>query len=205
MRPPQDGGGDVWLLTLELDLMKYDRPEEVCTALALARRLGNLEVINPLSDELHYIRLESTGEVLSVRRRSPQCPFYRLSLQVPLHVSSCVVSSSKATATLLCGRAALSSLKQRLDALGAPYRVLRARKLRAGRELGASRKQWMALLAAFQMGYFDTPSRASLREVAAALGKSPSTVSELLKRALRNILANELLRLQEKQLEARSS
>jgi DNA-binding transcriptional ArsR family regulator len=205
MLPPADGEDEVWLITVELDLAAFEEPDKVCTAFSLARRYGNLEVFNPLSEDRHFIRVEATGEFLSVRRRSPRCPFYMLSTQLPLHVSTCVVSQNTAKATLICGGHGLRQLRERLAALGARYRVLRAKRLGPRGAMGATRKQWLALLTAFHMGYFDTPARAGIREVAAALGKSPSTVSELLKRGLRNIVAAQLLTAREEELAPRAA
>jgi hypothetical protein len=61
-----------------------------------------------------------------------------------------------------------------------------------GAEGGLTDKQSAALAAAVEMGYFDTPRRASVEDLAAKLGVSPSTAVEHLRKAEKKVLENYL-------------
>jgi len=49
-------------------------------------------------------------------------------------------------------------------------------------------RQESILLSALRMGYFDTPRGVGMRELAKLLGVSPATLTELLRRALKNLI-----------------
>lgn len=49
-------------------------------------------------------------------------------------------------------------------------------------------RQEGVVISALRMGYFDTPRRVRTRELAEVLGVSPATLTELLGRALRNLI-----------------
>jgi predicted DNA binding protein len=57
---------------------------------------------------------------------------------------------------------------------------------------GLTDKQAAALAAALDIGYFDTPRRASAEDLAAKLGVSPSTAVEHLRKAEKKVLENYL-------------
>jgi predicted DNA binding protein len=57
-------------------------------------------------------------------------------------------------------------------------------------EMGLTERQMKALKAAVELGYFDTPRRASIKDVAAALRVSPSTAVEHLRKAEKKVLEN---------------
>jgi hypothetical protein len=57
---------------------------------------------------------------------------------------------------------------------------------------GLTDKQAAALAAAIEIGYFDTPRRASSEDLAAKLGVSPSTAVEHLRKAEKKVLENYL-------------
>jgi len=58
---------------------------------------------------------------------------------------------------------------------------------RTGRASLTSRQE-SVLLSALRMGYFDTPRGVRTRDLAELLGVSPATLTELLRRALRNLI-----------------
>ncbi len=58
----------------------------------------------------------------------------------------------------------------------------------AGSSEGLTDRQTAALAAAVEMGYFDSPRRASIEDVAARLGISPSTAVEHLRKAEKKVL-----------------
>lgn len=49
-------------------------------------------------------------------------------------------------------------------------------------------RQEEVLLTALRMGYFDIPRRIKTRELASVLGMKPSTLTEILRRALRKLI-----------------
>jgi len=57
-------------------------------------------------------------------------------------------------------------------------------------EFGLTERQMSTLKAAVEMGYFDTPRRASIRDVARGLKISPSTAVEHLRKAEKKVLEN---------------
>jgi predicted DNA binding protein len=57
-------------------------------------------------------------------------------------------------------------------------------------EMGLTERQMKALKVAVDMGYFDTPRRASIKDVAATLKVSPSTAVEHLRKAEKKVLEN---------------
>jgi predicted DNA binding protein len=57
---------------------------------------------------------------------------------------------------------------------------------------GLTDRQVAALAAAIEIGYFDTPRRASAEDLAAKLGVSPSTAVEHLRKAEKKVLENYL-------------
>lgn len=59
-----------------------------------------------------------------------------------------------------------------------------------GDEEGLTEKQAQALKAAVESGYFDTPRRASIKEVAGRMQISPSTAIEHLRKAEKKVLEN---------------
>lgn len=61
-----------------------------------------------------------------------------------------------------------------------------------GQDKGLTDKQAAALAAAIEIGYFDTPRRASAVDLAAKLGVSPSTAVEHLRKAEKKVLENYL-------------
>jgi predicted DNA binding protein len=49
--------------------------------------------------------------------------------------------------------------------------------------------QEYVLLLAFEMGYFNYPRKVTLKELSKALNMSPSTLNEILRRAIKNLIA----------------
>lgn len=59
-----------------------------------------------------------------------------------------------------------------------------------GQDVGLPERQVKTLKSAIDMGYFDTPRRASIKDVAKKLGVSPSTAVEHLRKAEKKVLEN---------------
>lgn len=77
----------------------------------------------------------------------------------------------------------LSALGDRLEAAGLRYETRRVREAPGRGDDRLSERQREALLVAVERGYYETPRRASLTEVADAMGIAKATGSDLLHRA----------------------
>jgi DNA-binding CsgD family transcriptional regulator len=109
---------------------------------------------------------------------------------VPLEV---VLSGPKeARVVLLASEAALPRLRTFLDDVGAPYRVRTVRTAAAEtwRPLASlTGRQRDLLELAFRLGYYASPSRASLAQIASLIGISKAAVSKHLRAAERKLVA----------------
>jgi predicted DNA binding protein len=65
---------------------------------------------------------------------------------------------------------------------------------RVDRAYGLTELQFDGLVLAFEHGYFDSPRRATLEELAVELGVSRPATADRLRRGLRNLLSNTIVR-----------
>ncbi len=84
---------------------------------------------------------------------------------------------------IVSDRQSLRRLSSRLRSFPG-FRIL---VLKNGRSILTPRQEEV-LMTALRMGYFDTPRKLRTRELAKLLGVSPATLTELLRRALRNLM-----------------
>jgi len=101
----------------------------------------------------------------------------------------------EARAVLLASEAALPRLKEVLDGLGAPYRVMAVRAAPAAtwRPLGdLTARQRDLLQLAYRLGYFDTPAKVPLERIAGLVGISKAALSKHLRTAERKLLSEAL-------------
>ena len=87
-----------------------------------------------------------------------------------------------ARVTVTAAHDRLSALGERLDAFGLDYR-LESLDGDLGREAPLTDGQQELLATALEVGYYDTPRRCTLTELAERTGRAKSTVSEMLHRA----------------------
>jgi predicted DNA binding protein len=87
-------------------------------------------------------------------------------------------------------RGALTRLVEDLQAMGAEAVVENVMVLRTARELTA--KQEETLRMAFDLGYFDTPKKINLDELAKRLNISKAVLDVMLRRAQRKIVASHI-------------
>lgn len=92
------------------------------------------------------------------------------------------IDDGEATVAIVGSPDRLPKLDRQLDGLGLTYRVERVGETNPRRE-SLTDRQRETVLAAIERGYYDTPRRCSLTELAAELGVAKSTVSETLHRA----------------------
>jgi predicted DNA binding protein len=88
-----------------------------------------------------------------------------------------------------------SSCKMMLDILKETeikFEVLRLKKLRSDKTLTG--RQAVILKTALDMGYFDYPKRITTQELANIFGITRATLSEILRRGIRNVLSHYYIR-----------
>jgi predicted DNA binding protein len=119
---------------------------------------------------------------------TPVCPMYEA-----LSSTSCFLIGETAKSGYLSwdviaeSRGAIKALVGNFAEAGVSAEVLRAEKINGGRRL--TERQEQILKQAYECGFFKSPKHTSVRELAAALGCSPSTFARLLKKAERKVLA----------------
>ena len=183
-------GERVLEVSVLLDLKSLPHAEKECTALKLVRDgKGPLECLNPMSDSRHFIRLRNGHITVGVQTPS-SCPFYKIYSSLHIHVVKCSVFSNHSIMTIICTESSLDKFYSRLDELGVNYKLISVRRVSSNvlRRSKMTTNQMLTLFTAHSLGYFESPSKASIRDVAAILNKSPSTVSELIKKGIKNLI-----------------
>ena len=102
-------------------------------------------------------------------------------------LESVEIGKANATWTVLADQAASKELLDSLEELGIPFRLELKRRL-SDRELLTARQEEV-LFMAFERGYFDFPKRIGLRQLARATGVKSSTLTEILRRGQKKVLA----------------
>jgi len=88
---------------------------------------------------------------------------------------------------LISGEDTLRKITDRLGSKGVPCTILGLAHLTAKNDLTA-RQEYIAKIA-LELGYFEFPKKIKLEELSKRLGISPGTLSEILRRAEKNILS----------------
>jgi predicted DNA binding protein len=97
------------------------------------------------------------------------------------------IGRRKATWTILGNQAGSNELLDSLEKRGIPFRLELKRKV-GDRELLTARQE-QVLFMAYERGYFDFPKKVGLRELAAVTGVKTATLTEILRRGQKKILA----------------
>lgn len=90
----------------------------------------------------------------------------------------------------LDGRQSLKELLERIRSLNLRVKITRFTSI-AEKE-GLTRRQEQVLRTAFEKGFFDYPRKITLRQLAVAVNVSPSSISEMLRRAHKRIVNEHL-------------
>ncbi len=101
-----------------------------------------------------------------------------------------VIGRDRATLSFLADAASEKRVFQLLGNLGIQFELKSRSTLRGGTETagGLTARQREVLSLAWNLGYFDIPSRVDLRKIAELTGLSRNAVSQHLRRALRHVL-----------------
>lgn len=88
---------------------------------------------------------------------------------------------------LISGEDTLKKLTERLSSKGVNYTITQVSRIAAKNELTARQEQIAKI--SLEMGYFEFPKKIGIEELARRLGISAGTLSEILRRAEKNILS----------------
>jgi hypothetical protein len=106
-----------------------------------------------------------------------------LPLELPFEIQD-----GEASWTLTASHDSISALGDQFDAMGISYSVDYLQPNVAGTEELLTDRQQSLIAAAIDQGYYDTPRRCSLTELADAVGLAKSTTSETLHRAEERVM-----------------
>jgi predicted DNA binding protein len=84
----------------------------------------------------------------------------------------------------------VNSLVRKLSKSGAEVALVRMDKINGGRRL--TNRQEQVLRQAYESGFFESPHETSMKQLAQALGCSPSTLDRLLRKAEKKAVAEKL-------------
>ncbi len=105
-----------------------------------------------------------------------------------------VIGRERTSLSFLANDVAERRVFELLKGLGVPFRLTRRAVFRGGTQargdLTARQREIVSL--AWNLGYFDIPSRAGLRKIADLTGLSRNTVSQHLRRAVRHLLEDRV-------------
>ncbi len=124
------------------------------------------------SDNEATVHFETTAPLLLFSSRDSGMP-----IELPVEITD-----GEATIDVTGSRERLSELAQQLENFGLQYRIEHVRERLHESQL-LSERQLEVVVAAVDEGYYDTPRRCSLTDLAEHLGVAKSTCSETLHRA----------------------
>lgn len=124
------------------------------------------------SDNEATVHFETTAPLLLFSSRESGMP-----IELPVEIRN-----GEATIDVTGSRERLAELAEQLEHFGLQYRIEHVRERLHESQL-LSERQLEVVVAAVEEGYYDTPRRSSLTEVADHLGIAKSTCSETLHRA----------------------
>jgi len=155
-----------------------DDPEAVCEAIAEYESVTDLTTFET-REGMSRIQVETTVPLLLTSLQDSGVP-----LEMPFEVQD-----GEMTLEATVPQETLSELGETLDEFGIRYTVDRIRQdVESGSEsLLTERQQWL-LDEAIDRGYYDTPRRTTLVDLAAELDIAKSTCSEILHRAEGRVL-----------------
>jgi len=176
-------------------LIRFNNDKCCCSSkLYVGDRGTPIECLNPALKGHHYIRFLNDGNVI-VKIPSPKaCPFSKIARELPIHIKNLIIFPKHALLIVIATKSSLRKLYKELNRFRDvfTFKIVETKNLSTERKSrGAlTNKQKLALITAYHIGYFNSSDKAKIREVAEALGRSQSTVSDLIRRGLKNLLDN---------------
>lgn len=152
-----------------------------------------LEAIKKDKDVTEVEAVRSRGGRIYGSVSSRRCTVCKEVARSKCFLASVAISSREgARWTLLGSGDSFSGLLRALERQGVDYEVKEKRNLEDSDLLTSRQEQILSI--AFEMGYFDFPKRAGLKEVAGQTGIKTSTLAEIVRRGQKKILGEYLAR-----------
>lgn len=151
-------------------------PEGVCEEMAAYETVTGLTVFED-EPERRRVQVETTVPVVVNALQAAGIP-----LDLPVEIAD-----GELELETTVPREKLSTLGEAFDQFGIAYTVERIRQQSESDSLLTERQQWL-LREAVERGYYDTPRRITLVELAEEVGVAKSTCSEILHRAEGQVL-----------------
>ena len=138
------------------------------------------------------INYKTKNKNVSVLIRNHRCPLAEAILSSGAIVVSAEVKLNEIIWILACTQDELKKLIENLEKSEFNYELIwKSKFFEEDNEI--SQREREILLLALKFGYFETPKRIKLEEIAKSLGISKSTASELLRRALKKVIKKFVL------------
>lgn len=144
---------------------------------------------HPVIDDVAYLERSDERALVQFRTSMPLLISAAQDSGLPLEMPFEIVDG-EATWQLTVSQSALSELGDRLDALGVDYTVEYIQQEIGGAEQLLTDRQRQLVDEAVTRGYYETPRRCTLTELAEAVGIAKSTCSETLHRAEGRIVSH---------------
>lgn len=142
---------------------------------------------HPSVDTMEVLQ-QTEGEALAqIRTELPLLLFAARGSGMPLELPF-EIQDGQATWTITTSQESISKLGDQFDAMGVSYTVEYLQQDVTEREELLTDDQGALLREAIARGYYDTPRRCSLTELAEAVGRAKSTTSETLHRAEERVM-----------------
>lgn len=142
---------------------------------------------HPSVDSMEVLQRTDAEALIQFRTQLPLLLFAARDSGLPLELPF-EIQDGQATWTLTASQESISALGDQFDAMGVSYTVDYLRQEVAGDEQLLTDDQRALVREAIARGYYDTPRRCSLTELADAVGRAKSTTSETLHRAEERVM-----------------
>ena len=152
-----------------------------------------LDAIKKDKDVTEVEAVKSKGGHIYGSVSSRRCTVCKEVAKSKCFLASVAISSREgARWTVLGSGESFSGLLKALDKEGVTYEVKEKRNLEDSDLLTSRQEQILSI--AFEMGYFDFPKKAGLKELAAQTGIKTSTLAEIMRRGQKKILGEYLVK-----------
>lgn len=142
---------------------------------------------HPAVDSMELLQRTEDQCLVQFRTELPLLLFAARGSGLPLELPF-EIQNGKGTWKLTASQESISSLGDQFDAMGVSYSVDYLQPEVTGSEDLLTDRQQSLIAAAIEQGYYDTPRRCSLTELAETVGLAKSTTSETLHRAEERVM-----------------
>lgn len=163
-----------------------------CEVIKIASREQMIEILDIVFIDEHNVRHLIKMPTSLVKSELVSYPFNRFDV-IKIDRSLCIISVWKSPCSVC--RLLKNENVFMVKVKASKPSVLKESKLEYHMEVLSEHKEVLTptqeyvLLLAFEMGYFNYPRKVTLKELSKALNMSPSTLNEILRRAIKNLIA----------------